>query len=76
MEPRERGTARTLAEKLEMNEVAELLQTTIEVREADERLTEVSESLLGDLIANEDTAVERSPARGAAAPKVKRSSGH
>jgi ferritin-like metal-binding protein YciE len=44
------GTARTFAERLGMNRVAELLQTTIdEEREADDRLTEISESLLGDL---------------------------
>jgi ferritin-like metal-binding protein YciE len=71
------GTARTFAEKLGMNEVAELLQTTMdEEREADERLTEISETLLGDLIANEDTMIESAPARRASAPKVKRSSGH
>lgn len=71
------GTARTFAERLGMNQVAELLQTTIdEEREADERLTEISEDLLGDLMANEDTALERSPARRAAAAKVKRSSGY
>jgi ferritin-like metal-binding protein YciE len=41
------GTARTFAERLGNEEVAELLQETLtEEEEADERLTEISESLL------------------------------
>lgn len=76
------GTARAFAEKLGQDEVAELLQQTLdEENEADEKLTEISESLLEqESEAGEES--EDQPARGAssasgrkmaAAPKVKRS---
>ena len=70
------GTARTFAEKLGLDEVAELLQETIsEEEEADEKLTEVSEGLLEDLVVSEEAESEEEPVRETAAPKVKRSSG-
>ena len=70
------GTARTFAEKLDLDEVAELLQETItEEEEADEKLTEISENLLGELSASEEGESGASPTRPAAALKVKRSSG-
>jgi ferritin-like metal-binding protein YciE len=81
------GTARTFAERLGNEEVAELLQETLtEEEEADERLTEISECLLdavgqierseeeeeGAEIGSEEE--EEEPAQ-AAQPKTRRSSG-
>jgi ferritin-like metal-binding protein YciE len=44
------GTVRTFAEKLGLSEAVELLQKTLEEeKEADEKLTEISESLLADV---------------------------
>ncbi len=44
------GTARTFAEQLGNNEVAELLEETLnEEKEADEKLTQISESLLQNI---------------------------
>jgi len=52
------GTARTFAERLGNEEVAELLQETLtEEEEADERLTEISESLL-EAVSEGETAEE------------------
>lgn len=80
------GTARTFAEKLGQDEVAELLQQTLdEEEEADEKLTEISESLLeqqSEAGEESEEQEEEQPARRASsssgrktayAPKVKRS---
>lgn len=80
------GTARTFAERLGNEEVAELLQETLtEEEEADERLTEISESLLDAVGQSEQSEEEEEgaeigseeeeePAK-AAQPKTRRSSG-
>jgi ferritin-like metal-binding protein YciE len=53
------GTARTFAERLGNEEVADLLQETLtEEEETDERLTEISETLLEAVAEEEDTAIE------------------
>jgi ferritin-like metal-binding protein YciE len=53
------GTARTFAERLGNEEVAELLQETLtEEEEADERLTEISEALLDAISQGEDAEEE------------------
>jgi ferritin-like metal-binding protein YciE len=79
------GTARTLAERLGNEEVAELLQETLtEEEEADEKLTEISESLLDAVGEAEGTEEEEEgaeigdeeeePAK-ASQPKTRKSSG-
>jgi ferritin-like metal-binding protein YciE len=79
------GTARTFAERLGNEEVAELLQETLtEEEEADERLTEISESLL-DAVGQSEKAEEEDEgaaivdedekAMRAGQPKTRRSSG-
>ena len=66
------GTARTFAEHLGRDEVAELLQETLtEESEADEKLTEISATLLESVSAGED----RESGVSAGAPKMRRSSG-
>jgi ferritin-like metal-binding protein YciE len=75
------GTARTFAEHLGQDEVAELLQETLtEESEADEKLTEISTTLLESISAGEEA--EEGAAMGdqesgmkAGAPKTRRSSG-
>jgi len=79
------GTARTFAERLGNEEVAELLQETLtEEEEADERLTEISETLLEAVSegeeaeeAEEGAAIGEAtqPRAKAAQPKTRRSSG-
>ena len=76
------GTARTFAERLGNEEVAELLQETLtEEEEADERLTEISESLLEAVSQVEEAEEEEEGAEigeeeetpRQAAPKTRRS---
>ena len=79
------GTARTFAERLGNDEVAELLQETLtEEEEADERLTEISESLLDAVGVSEQAEEEDEGAVigdeeeesiRAEQPKTRRSSG-
>jgi ferritin-like metal-binding protein YciE len=55
------GTVRTFAEKLGLTEAAELLQKTLEEeKEADEKLTEISESLLSDVESSQSESDEES----------------
>jgi ferritin-like metal-binding protein YciE len=79
------GTARTFAERLGNEEVAELLQETLtEEEEADERLTEISEGLL-DAVGQSEEAEEEDEGAAigdeeeesirAGEPKTHRSSG-
>jgi ferritin-like metal-binding protein YciE len=71
------GTARAMAERPGLDEVAELLQETItEEEEADETLTEVAEKLLMDVSGEGESEEEEAatPARSSS-PKVKRSAG-
>jgi len=79
------GTARTFAERLGNDEVAELLQETLtEEEEADERLTEIAETLLDEIAQVEGAEDEEEGAAleeddeapvGAVKPKVKKSTG-
>jgi ferritin-like metal-binding protein YciE len=77
------GTARTFAERLGHDDVAELLQQTLtEEEEADEKLTGISETLLENVEGSaeaeeeEDESVEEiAPAANAGGAKTKRSSG-
>ena len=73
------GTARTFAERLGYEDVAELLQRTVdEEKAADETLTNISEQLLTEIAAMPETEEEaetgnRRSSKGR--PKTKRSSG-
>jgi len=80
------GTIRTLAERLGNEEVAELFQETLgEEEEADERLTEIAETLMEGVSAGEETEEEeegaevseeeQEPVKAGGGGKVKRSSG-
>ena|SRR5947207_2824470 len=77
------GTARTYAERIGNDEVAELLQQTLtEEKEADQKLTEISESLLESVALGMDEEAEsgemeeaRTVKTKAGGPKVKRSAG-
>jgi ferritin-like metal-binding protein YciE len=63
------GTARTFAERLGNEDVAELLQETLnEEEEADEKLTQISATLLEGVSPGEEAVKS-------AAPKTRRSSG-
>jgi ferritin-like metal-binding protein YciE len=56
------GTVRTLAEHLENTEAVELLQETLdEEKEADEKLTEIAEQLLGRIEETTDEEEEPGP---------------
>ena len=75
------GTARTFAEQLGNTEAAQLLEQTLEEeKEADEKLTEISESLLSGMSAQDQTEgeeeAETSPRsrQGARTSKGKRAS--
>lgn len=60
------GTARTLAERLGLDEVAELLEATLEEEKAtDSKLTELAQSFVNE----EAASAEESPTRGAKATK-------
>jgi ferritin-like metal-binding protein YciE len=75
------GTARTFAEHLGHDDVAELLQETLsEESDADEKLTEISATLLQSVSAGEEapagaTMGDRESGTKAGAPKTRRSSG-
>jgi ferritin-like metal-binding protein YciE len=67
------GTARTLAERLGLDEVAELLQATLDEEKAtDEKLTELATSLVNEEAANADASDKKTPtakSRGGAKAK-------
>ena len=79
------GTARTFAERLGNQEIVDLLQETLdEEKEADEKLTDISQTLLEGVSGNEEADEETTGAgtgkgfqntRQTVAPKTKRSSG-
>lgn len=75
------GTARTFAQRLGHDEAVELLEQTLsEEREADEKLTQISESLMEQMPAETSSEEPAEPARtgakaSAGRAKVKRSGG-